>query len=53
MYAELRARGVLVRHFDKPRITDYNRVSIGTREQMDLFLDAVRDILNQRGGTTV
>lgn len=50
LYAELRARGVLVRHFDKARIADYNRVSIGTREQMDIFLDAVRDILKKKGG---
>lgn len=50
LYSELRARGVLVRHFDKARIADHNRVSIGTREQMDIFLDAVRDILNKRGG---
>lgn len=50
MYGRLRARGVLVRHFDSERISDYNRVSIGTREQMDFFLGAVRDILNEKGG---
>ena len=50
LYAQLRARGVLVRHFDKPRIADWNRVSVGTREQMDIFLGAVRDILNKKGG---
>ncbi len=53
LYSELRARGVLVRHFDSPRIAAYNRVSIGTREQMDIFLDAVRDILNERGGAAL
>lgn len=50
LYSRLRARGVLVRHFGRERIADYNRVSIGTREQMDLFLDAVRDILDNEGG---
>lgn len=45
LYAGLRKRGVLVRHFDLPRIADYNRVTIGSREQMDTFLDAVRDTL--------
>lgn len=50
VYAQLRERGVLVRHFDAPRISDYNRVSIGTRGQMDIFLDAVRDILDKGSG---
>ncbi len=38
--ARLRERGVLVRHFDKPRIADWARVSVGTREQMERFLEA-------------
>lgn len=50
MYERLRQRGVLVRHFGRERIADYNRVSIGTREQMDFFLGAVRDILDRKGG---
>lgn len=43
--AALRERGVLVRHWDKPEISDYLRITIGSREQMDTLLDAVRDIL--------
>ena len=45
LYAALKARGVLVRHFDKPRITDYNRITIGTRAQMDALLAAVDEIV--------
>ena len=45
LYRKLKARGVLIRHFDKAEITDYNRITIGTREQMDIFLDNVREIL--------
>lgn len=49
LYSGLRKRGVLVRHFDRERISDYNRVSMGTREQMEVFLSAVRDILDEKG----
>lgn len=48
LYAGLRKRGVLIRHFDLPRIADYNRVTIGSREQMDTFLDAVRGMLTEQ-----
>ncbi|MDR3115468.1 MAG: histidinol-phosphate transaminase [Treponema sp.] len=34
----LREQGILVRHFNKPRIADFLRVSIGTDEEMDRFL---------------
>ena len=49
LYRELKARGVLVRHWDKPEIADWLRVTIGTREQMDIFLDKVREILKEAG----
>jgi histidinol-phosphate aminotransferase len=41
LFAALRERGVLVRRFDKPRIRDFLRVSIGTDEEMDAFLLAL------------
>lgn len=40
LFAGLRERGILVRHFDKERIRDHLRVSIGTDEEMDAFLAA-------------
>ena len=40
-FAKLRARQVLVRHFDKPRISGYLRITIGTREEMQALLDAL------------
>ncbi len=49
LYRELKARGVLVRHWDKAEIRDWCRVTIGTREQMDIFLDRVREILKEVG----
>ena len=47
LYAALKARGVLVRHFNAPRICDYNRITVGSREQMQVFLDAVDGILKE------
>lgn len=41
----LRARGILVRRFDLPRIRDYLRVSIGSNDDMRALIDATRDIL--------
>lgn len=46
-YRALKSRGVLVRHFDKPRISDYVRITIGTREQMDTLLARTKDILKE------
>ena len=46
LYEKLKERGILVRHFDTPRITDYIRVTIGSAGQMQQFLAAVSDILN-------
>jgi histidinol-phosphate aminotransferase len=44
--AALRERGILVRHFNRERIADYLRVSIGTDDEMDAFLEACRGIVN-------
>ncbi len=47
LYEKLRERGVLVRHFTTERIKDYNRVSIGSFEQMTAFITAVKEILKE------
>ncbi|MBO5797309.1 MAG: histidinol-phosphate transaminase [Clostridia bacterium] len=47
LYLGLKERGILVRHFDKPSIMEYNRITIGTRAQMEALLAAVRDILEE------
>ena len=48
LYRKLKARGVLVRHFTKPEIAQFNRITIGTRQQMDALLAAIRTILEER-----
>ena len=47
LYQQLKSRGVLVRHWKKAEISDYLRITIGSREQMDILLDKVREILQE------
>lgn len=48
-YLALKERGILVRHFDRDRIRDYVRITVGSLEQMQLLVNATRDILKQGG----
>ena len=45
LYLALREKGILVRHFNSPRLKDYNRITIGSREQMKRFIQALTEIL--------
>ena len=45
LYKELKKKGILVRHFDAPRIENWLRITIGTPEQMQALMDAVDKIL--------
>ena len=38
----LREQGIIVRHFDKPRIAEYLRITIGTAEQNERLIDALK-----------
>ncbi len=46
LYKKLREKGIIVRRFPRTRIEDYLRITIGTREQMTVFLDMVKAITN-------
>ena len=43
--ALLRDRGIIVRHFSKPRIDQYLRVTIGTENQNRLLIETLKNIL--------
>jgi len=44
-YTALREKGILVRHFDKARISDWCRITVGTAEQMKALVEATKTIL--------
>ena len=45
VYEELRARGVLVRHFQKERISEFWRITVGSKEENDALLSALEGFI--------
>ena len=41
LYLKLKEAGILVRHFSNERIKEYNRITVGTRAEMDALLSTV------------
>ena len=48
LYLELKKKGILIRHFSKERIKDYNRITVGTPEQMEKLTAAIKQILEEK-----
>jgi histidinol-phosphate aminotransferase len=49
IYQQLRKKGILVRYFNKPRIDNFLRVSIGSNEEMECFSQAIAEITQDAG----
>ncbi len=47
LYLSLKERGVLIRHFDTPRLKEYNRITVGSDEQMQILLDTITQIMEE------
>jgi len=47
IYLHLKEKGVLIRHFDTPRLGDYNRITVGSRAQMEVFIGKLKEILEE------
>ena len=48
IYLALREKGVLIRHFETPLLRDYNRITVGSDEQMEIFIEKVREVLEEK-----
>ena len=44
LYSELKARGILVRYFNKPRLSDFVRITIGSYEQMEALIKTIKEM---------
>ena len=48
LYLTLKDRGILVRHFETDRLRDYNRITIGSMEQMETLIKVTAEILGEQ-----
>ncbi len=45
LYARLKEKGVLVRHWDTPALSEFCRITVGTREENNILLKSIKTIL--------
>lgn len=48
LYLALKERGILVRHFETELLRNYNRITIGSKEQMETFIKVTSELLGER-----
>ena len=47
IYLRLKEKGVLIRHFDTPRVRQYNRITVGSQAQMEIFMEKLKEVLEE------
>ena len=47
LYLDLKSKGILIRHFSSERIRNYNRITIGTQDQMQKLIDTIKTIMEE------
>ena len=47
IYKGLRERGILVRHFSTPRICEYNRITVGSMDEIRALAEAIKEIIKE------
>ena len=47
LYLALKEKGILVRHFDKEPLCQFNRITIGSYDQMNILIDKIKGILEE------
>lgn len=47
IYLLLKEKGVLIRHFDTDRLSQYNRITVGNKEQMLIFINKLKEVLEE------
>lgn len=47
IYLKLKENGILVRHFDKERLKNYNRITVGSAEEMKMLCETLKQILEE------
>ena len=47
LYQQLKDRGILVRFFNTPRLKDYNRITIGSKDEMQVLVTTIKEILEE------
>ena len=48
LFGFLKTKGIYVRYFRQPRISNYLRITIGTDEEMDTLIEVLRQYLNDK-----
>lgn len=49
IFEYLKSENIIVRYFNKPRISEYLRISIGTDEQMQILINKLEKFIKEKG----